>query len=138
MPSWGAKFILKAAAVSVAAAVALRAEGRTVEATTAFLTKSLRFMAAENWNDGVKVREKTNCPKPNNSVHIRTERGANGICKILIATQIKTWHADGGQLKSTPFPIRLCSNHSFPMAYIAVPIPNLPGKQDIEIEVTIN
>ncbi|HRI58456.1 MAG TPA: hypothetical protein PK228_02000 [Saprospiraceae bacterium] len=24
------------------------------------------------------------------------------------------------------------------MAYIAVPIPNLPGKQDIEIEVTIN
>ncbi|MDX1913498.1 MAG: hypothetical protein SFV22_18525 [Saprospiraceae bacterium] len=24
------------------------------------------------------------------------------------------------------------------MAYIAIPIPNLPGKQDIEIEVTIN
>jgi hypothetical protein len=24
------------------------------------------------------------------------------------------------------------------MAYIAVPIPNLPGKQDIQIEVTIN
>ena len=26
----------------------------------------------------------------------------------------------------------------FRMAYIAVPIPSLPGKQDIEIEVTIN